>query len=136
MNMQAYIPQQETTVNHIALCVLLGLDKMTEKAAPDEGHSELTLQELATSTGNINIQPPSEIQDPDSPDHDKPSAQASRSAMVRTPQSLSFQGFSCKIYLGEMEHQFIFFCGPGSKKFELFLSGVIFSNIFSVGGWI
>ncbi|XP_078317660.1 protein HID1-like isoform X2 [Crassostrea virginica] len=63
------------------------LDKMTEKAAPDEGHSELTLQELATSTGNINIQPPSEIQDPDSPDHDKPSAQASRSATVSPPAS-------------------------------------------------
>lgn len=63
------------------------LDRMTEKAAPDEGHSELTLKELATSTGNINIQPPSEIQDPDSPEHNKPKAKASRSVANSPPGS-------------------------------------------------
>lgn len=63
------------------------LDRMTEKAAPDEGHSELTLKELATSTGNINIQPPSEIQDPDSPEHNKPKAKASRSVPNSPPGS-------------------------------------------------
>lgn len=63
------------------------LDRMTEKAAPDEGHSELTLKELATSTGNINIQPPSEIQDPDSPEHNKPKAKASRSVPSSPPGS-------------------------------------------------
>lgn len=63
------------------------LDRMTEKAAPDEGHSELTLKELATSTGNINIQPPSEIQDPDSPEHYKPKAKASRSVPNSPPGS-------------------------------------------------
>lgn len=63
------------------------LDRMTEKAAPDEGHSELTLKELATSTGNINIQPPSEIQDPDSPGHNKPKAKASRSVPNSPPGS-------------------------------------------------
>lgn len=63
------------------------LDRMTEKAAPDEGHSELTLKELATSTGNINIQPPSEIQDPDSPEHNKPKAKAFRSVPNSPPGS-------------------------------------------------
>lgn len=63
------------------------LDRMTEKAAPDEGHSELTLKVLATSTGNINIQPPSEIQDPDSPEHNKPKAKASRSVPNSPPGS-------------------------------------------------
>lgn len=63
------------------------LDRMTEKAAPDEGHSELTLKELATSTGNINIQPPSEIQDPDSPEHNKPKAKASKSVPNSPPGS-------------------------------------------------
>lgn len=63
------------------------LDRMTEKAAPDEGHSELTLKELATSTGNISIQPPSEIQDPDSPEHNKPKAKASRSVPNSPPGS-------------------------------------------------
>lgn len=63
------------------------LDRMTEKAAPDEGHSELTLKELATSTGNINIQPPSDIQDPDSPEHNKPKAKASRSVPNSPPGS-------------------------------------------------
>lgn len=63
------------------------LDRMTEKAAPDEGHSELTLKELATSTGNINIQPPSEMQDPDSPEHNKPKAKASRSVPNSPPGS-------------------------------------------------
>ena len=30
-----------------------GLDKMTEKSAPDEGHSDPTLQELAKSSGTV-----------------------------------------------------------------------------------
>lgn len=63
---------------------------MTEKAAPDEGHSELTLKELATSTGNINIQPPSEIQDPDSPEHNKPKAKAFRSVPVSQKWKITF----------------------------------------------
>jgi hypothetical protein len=61
---------------------VVGLDKMTEKAAPDDGHSELTLKELATSSGNVNIQPPSEIQDPDSPDHNKPKTKTPKSPPV------------------------------------------------------
>ncbi|XP_056018136.1 protein HID1-like isoform X4 [Ostrea edulis] len=63
------------------------LDKMTEKAAPDDGHSELTLKELATSSGNVNIQPPSEIQDPDSPDHNKPKTKTPKSLPNSPPAS-------------------------------------------------
>ena len=37
---------------------------MTEKAAPDEGHRQPTLKEIAESTGTHNVQPLSEIQDP------------------------------------------------------------------------
>ena len=40
-----------------------GLDRMTEKAAPDEGHHQPTLKEIAES-GTHNVQPLSEIQDP------------------------------------------------------------------------
>lgn len=46
--------------------LLVGIDKMTEKAAPDEGHRDPTLQELASSTGSHNVQPPNEIEDPTS----------------------------------------------------------------------
>ena len=37
---------------------------MTEKSAPDEGHRQPTLKEIAESTGAHSVQPVSEIQDP------------------------------------------------------------------------
>lgn len=53
---------------------LLGLDKMTERAAPDEGHKAPTLKELAESSGTHNVQPPSEIGDPTSAPGEEASA--------------------------------------------------------------
>ena len=44
--------------------ILSGIDKMTEKAAPDEIHADATLKELATTSGAQNIQPANEIQEP------------------------------------------------------------------------
>ena len=42
-----------------------GIDNMTEKSAPDEGHQQPTLKELASSAGTHNVQPTNEIQNPD-----------------------------------------------------------------------
>ena len=49
---------------------------MTEKAAPDEGHRQPTLKEIAESTGTHNVQPLSEIQDPMSSEAEKGAAEA------------------------------------------------------------
>ncbi|XP_061167341.1 protein HID1-like isoform X2 [Saccostrea echinata] len=87
--MEGAIPAMEAEPGTLktTLAATPRLDKMTEKAAPDDGHSELTLKELATSTGNINIQPPSEIQDPDSPEHKNPKTKSSRSVPNSPPAS-------------------------------------------------
>ena len=36
---------------------------MTEKSAPDEGHRQPTLKEIAESTNSLSIQPATEVQD-------------------------------------------------------------------------
>lgn len=56
--------------------IFLGIDKMTEKAAPDESHGEAPppippMQELATPSGTHNVQPPNEIQNPTEPEQDQ-----------------------------------------------------------------
>ncbi|WAQ96014.1 HID1-like protein [Mya arenaria] len=63
-----------------------GLEKMTEHTAPDEVHKE-ALQELATSTGTMSIQPRNEIEDPMAPQGSptKPELKAFKSPSTETP---------------------------------------------------
>ncbi|XP_045214651.2 protein HID1-like isoform X4 [Mercenaria mercenaria] len=63
-----------------------GLEKMTEHAAPDEVHKE-PMQELATSTGTMNIQPKNEIEDPMAPSGTEKDAQGKmqKSKSMETP---------------------------------------------------
>nr|KAG5713477.1 hypothetical protein BaRGS_025025 [Batillaria attramentaria] len=79
-----------------------GLDKMTEKSAPDEGHRPPTLKEIAESTGAHNVQPASEIEDPmstgdsvgagsDSDASGKPPLEKSRSLVQTWKQKLPLQ---------------------------------------------
>ncbi|XP_046552525.1 LOW QUALITY PROTEIN: protein HID1-like [Haliotis rubra] len=66
--MEGAIPASEAEPGTLkaSLAALPRLDKMTERAAPDEGHKAPTLKELAESSGTHNVQPPSEIRDPTS----------------------------------------------------------------------
>ncbi|KAJ8317846.1 hypothetical protein KUTeg_002937 [Tegillarca granosa] len=66
--MEGAIPAAEAEPGtlKVSLAATPRIDKMTEKAAPDEGHRDPTLQELASSTGSHNVQPPNEIEDPTS----------------------------------------------------------------------
>ncbi|WAQ96055.1 HID1-like protein [Mya arenaria] len=63
-----------------------GLEKMTEHTAPDEVHKE-ALQELATSTGTMSIQPRNEIEDPMAPQGSptKPEPKVFKSPSTETP---------------------------------------------------
>lgn len=67
---------------------LSGLDKMTEKSAPDEGHRQPTLKEIAESTGAHNVQPESEIQDPMAPEPKDRDATNSKKAPLEKSLSL------------------------------------------------
>lgn len=49
----------------VSLAATPRIDNMTEKSAPDEGHQQPTLKELASSAGTHNVQPTNEIQNPD-----------------------------------------------------------------------
>jgi len=65
---------------------------MTEKAAPDEGHADPTLKELATSSGTHNVQPPNEIQDPTE-------EEAAEKPKLQKPKSLvSLNYFNCSVH--------------------------------------
>ncbi|KAJ8313216.1 hypothetical protein KUTeg_009232 [Tegillarca granosa] len=59
--MEGAIPAAEAEPGtlKVSLAATPRIDKMTEKAAPDEGHRDPTLQELASSTGSHNPTPPS-----------------------------------------------------------------------------
>ncbi|XP_069125176.1 protein HID1-like [Argopecten irradians] len=64
--MEGAIPATEAEPGTLktSLAATPRIDKMTERAAPDECNADPTLKELAKSSGTHNVQPPNEIQDP------------------------------------------------------------------------
>ncbi|KAL5018774.1 hypothetical protein ScPMuIL_004496 [Solemya velum] len=87
--MEGAVPAAEAEPGTLeaSLAAMPRLDKMTEKSAPDEAHTEPTLKDLASPAGAHSIQPTNEIQDPtvselDTEDHDKPKLQKSKSLSI------------------------------------------------------
>ena len=66
-----------------------GLDKMTEHTAPDDAHKE-PMQELASSTGTMSIQPKNEIEDPMAPSSSDKDGQVQQGKMQKSKSVVGF----------------------------------------------
>lgn len=93
--MEGAIPASEAEPGTLktSLAATPRLDKMTEKAAPDEGHGDALppippMKELATPSGTHNVQPPNEIENPSESEQDQGSrGKLQKAKSLPTPPS-------------------------------------------------
>ncbi|XP_060076654.1 protein HID1-like [Ylistrum balloti] len=91
--MEGSIPATEAEPGTLktSLAATPRIDKMTERAAPDECNADPTLKELATSSGTHNVQPPNEIQDPTDGETEEGAEGTEKPKMTRTKSLPSTQ---------------------------------------------